>query len=208
MTGDLRNDVVGPAAEDARDRDGHRLIWLGVSGAIICFLVLGALFVWRTAELQSQADVLSSSVTQQHDAAQALSDQVRELGGVPTVQPPAVTGVAGPQGATGPQGPPGPTGPSGPTGPTGVTGAAGSSGAAGAAGNPGAAGTNGTAGSQGPAGAPGADGRPPAGWTWTAPDGTAYNCTRDASSPDTAPTYSCSAAPTTTSPAGLLRIGR
>lgn len=67
--------------------------------------------------------------------------------------------------------PPGPAGPPGPTGPAGPTGAT------------------------GPPGPTGAPGHPPAGWTWTDTAGRQQQCTRDAGSPDTAPTYTCSAKP-------------
>jgi hypothetical protein len=60
----------------------------------------------------------------------------------------------------------------------------------------------------GPAGPPGADGKPPAGWTWTDVVGRTYECRRDPSSPDSAPTYTCAAqSPTTTStPSSLVRV--
>jgi hypothetical protein len=49
-------------------------------------------------------------------------------------------------------------------------------------------------GQTGPAGAPGKDGAPgspPAGWTWTDPSGTTYNCVPDGQTP--APHYTCAA---------------
>jgi hypothetical protein len=81
-------------------------------------------------------------------------------------------GLNGTDGATGPQGPAGPAGPSGAPGPSGAAGPAGQAGANGAA---------------GPSGSPGA---PPASWTFTFLRLT-FTCTRDAGSPDSAPTYSC-----------------
>jgi hypothetical protein len=61
-------------------------------------------------------------------------------------------------------------------------------------------GTNGTDGADG---ADGRDGAPPRGWVTTRADGSEETCTRDAGSPDDAPTYSCE----TTSPPTLLPIG-
>lgn len=57
------------------------------------------------------------------------------------------------------------------------------------------------AGPPGPAGPVGPQGPPPTSWKWTDELGRTYNCTRDPSSPDSAPTYTCttaSATPTTT----------
>lgn len=94
------------------------------------------------------------------------------------------------------------------TGRTGATGRPGTAGTPGAVGTPGMDGKDGADGAPGPAGpagpagadgkdgtdgTDGKDGAPPASWTWTAPDGTAYTCTRDSGSPDDAPTYTCSA---------------
>lgn len=61
-------------------------------------------------------------------------------------------------------------------------------------------------GPQGPQGQPGADGKPPAGWTWTDVLGRRYTCARDPNSPDSAPTYTCTAAsPVSTSASGPAR---
>lgn len=95
--------------------------------------------------------------------------------------PPGIPGVAGSPGAPGS---PGSTGSPGPQGPQGV----------GATGPPGPAGPTGETGPTGQAGANGqngADGKPPAGWRWTDPAGIRYSCDRDASSPDSAPRYTC-----------------
>jgi hypothetical protein len=107
----------------------------------------------------------------------------------------ACTGPPGPIGAAGPTGQ-SVTGSPGPDGAAGADGRDGADGAAGAQGDPGPAGAAGPAGATGPAGAAGA---PPAGWTWTSPTGMAYSCTRDAGSPDSAPSYSCG--PVAASPA-------
>jgi hypothetical protein len=90
----------------------------------------------------------------------------------------------------------GPPGPIGATGATGTPGASGKDGAAGSQGEPGPAGPTGPAGADGAAGATGpagATGQPPASWTWANPLGVTYRCDRDAGSPDSAPTYTCSA---------------
>jgi hypothetical protein len=106
-----------------------------------------------------------------------LSDQVRDLGGVPRVTPSAgergepgqqgergPQGPAGPAGADGPPGPPGPVGhagPPGPAGPGGADGADGRDGAPGERGEPGPAGERGERGEPGPSGDPGPPGVPP-----------------------------------------------
>jgi hypothetical protein len=85
----------------------------------------------------------------------------------------------------------------GPAGPSGTPGADGQDGQDGAPGEPGPAGP------QGPPGDAGTDGAPPRGWVTTRADGSEETCTRDAGSPDDAPTYRCE----TTSPPTLLPIG-
>lgn len=213
MTDDPHGTFVAPAADRARDTGGHRAIWIAAAVMVLGILGLGAVLLNRESALQSQVD-------QQHSAATQLYDQVQSLGGTPTVQPPAVAGPAGPAGATGatgPQGPAGPSGPSGPTGPPGPSGpngaagppgVAGTSGTNGQDGPPGATGVPGPAGPQGAQGPAGADGQPPAGWTWTDPLGRTQHCTRDAGSPDSAPTYSCTATPTSSTSGVTLLHGR
>lgn len=127
-----------------------------------------------------------------------------------------IPGPAGPRGDPGAQGGLGPTGPAGPTGPQGPAGPTGPQGPAGPAGEPGPGGVDGTDGQNGSDGTPGQDGQPgapgdtgppgPAGppgtppdsYTMRFPDNTTQTCTRDAGSPATAPTYTC------TAPVGLL----
>ncbi|GAA0638334.1 hypothetical protein GCM10010174_70240 [Kutzneria viridogrisea] len=212
MTDDVRARIVEPAAERARDQGGHRAIWLAAAVAVLGVLALGTLFLLRSTELQSQVDALTASAQDNHTAAQQLANQVRALGGTPSTVPAGPAGPAGPQGATGatgpagPTGPTGPTGPSGPPGPTGAQGATGADGAAGTAGQDGAPGQPGQPGADGAPGTNGRDGQPPAGWVWTDSTGREQRCTRDTSSPDTAPTYTCTATtPTTTSGVTLLR---
>lgn len=92
-----------------------------------------------------------------------LSQQVRELGGVPRA---GATGAQGPTGAAGPQGSPGPSGPpghAGPRGPRGQTGPSGSpaptvAGPTGPQGPKGDQGEPGATGEQGPQGEPGSPG--------------------------------------------------
>lgn len=67
------------------------------------------------------------------------------------------------------------------------------------------------AGPPGPAGPQGPAGSPPASWTWTDTLGRTYECKRDANSPDTGPTYTCTTAPpasTTTAAARTRPPGR
>jgi hypothetical protein len=92
-----------------------------------------------------------------------------------------------------PAGPAGPAGPSGAAGKSGVDGAPGAAGS-GSPGAPGASGTNGTNGTNGS----------PATSLTIVQNGVTYTCPRDAGSPNTSPTYTCStqkAAPVTTSAA-------
>lgn len=90
-------------------------------------------------------------------------------------------------GATGSRGPSGSPGPAGSPGATGAAGAAGQNGAAGPSGPPGKDGKDGANGKDG------RDGQPPASYTIPVA-GVMYRCDRDAGSPDSAPTYTCSLA--------------
>lgn len=63
-------------------------------------------------------------------------------------------------------------------------------------GPPGPTGEQGQQGEPGVAGPAGAPGSPPAGWTWTDPSGTTYDCARDSQQP--APHYTCTARATPT----------
>ncbi|ANZ35522.1 hypothetical protein BBK82_04940 [Lentzea guizhouensis] len=83
--------------------------------------------------------------------------------------------------------------------PTQCRGAPGQDGQPGADGKDGTNGTNGVDGKDGKDGVdgqPGRDGVPPTGWSWVDGDGRTQSCARDAGSPDTAPTYTCTAAST------------
>lgn len=109
-------------------------------------------------------------------------------------------GVPGPRGKQGPTGPPGPPGPPGEGGTQGEPGTDGEDGERGPQGPTGPTGPQGPQGERGPAGPPGPQGEqgprgePPARWSWTDPDdGTTYTCTRNGSSADRAPTYTCRA---------------
>ncbi len=206
------------------DRRTLAVIAVATVGAVVLGMVVYALQLQ-----QRQIEALSSALSAQRAQAQ-------RAGQTPVAPPPGAilanpTPIRGEPGATGPTGPAGRglssivcvsgvwhvgytdgsmdtdagacTGPPGPIGVTGSPGPAGPSGATGRDGVPGAAGP---AGPQGPAGSPGADGPPPAGWTWTSPAGNHYACTRDAGSPDSAPSYTCSPVSSSPSPnAGLLR---
>lgn len=102
MTGDpIDRTLVQPAAEQARDDQSHRLLY--IAGALVIVGVAG-LAVWAWLSIQS----LHTDVTEARGAAdtatssaQQLYDQVKRLGGTPVVPAPAA-GPAGPQG-------PGPT---------------------------------------------------------------------------------------------------
>lgn len=160
---------VESAAADARDQRGHRVVGVLVGMALICFLVLGAVFVWRNATLQAELDDQGAAVAAQHQAAQALSDQVLKLGATPTTVAPPVTGAQGAQGAQGIQGQQGTPGKDGKDGTNGTNGqnppclstpaqCQGAAGANGQNGTNGQPGTNGTDGAPGPQGIPGQKG--------------------------------------------------
>lgn len=168
---------------------------LALVGVGVLWLIVGG------TRSQQQAETASRRAQTATTAVERLCDQVRALGGQCAVTPAEVRQARpGDIGPIGPQGPPGPPGPMGLTGPAppclytparcqGAPGDAGTPGVAGPAGVEGQPGTTGPAGAQGTPGAPGA---PPAGWTWTDPLGATYSCTRDAASPEDAPTYTCS----------------
>lgn len=286
MTDDIRGNVVDPAAAQARDRRGRRLMALVGILTVASFLVLASLLWSRGNELQQQVDTLAGQAQQAQAGWQTVASQVRQLGGTPKAVPPAgpigpqgpagangrgitgtaisgghlyltysdgvtedkgqVVGAAGAKGADG-RGITGANATSGHlvlsysdgtdsdagavVGPQGAVGATGPAGADGrgiksvstaggqltvtytdgttADAGPLPAGPPGPTGPTGPQGVQGPPGSPPAGWTWTDELGRTYHCQRDPSSPDTAPTYTCStAAPTSTAAARTRTTSR
>lgn len=204
--------VAHGAAVDARHTNAHRL-FVGFCAALLLGLIWAGWGVWSLSE---RGDALASQQQSAATIAQQLATQVRQLGATPVVQPPAA--VSGPAGAQGPAGqngangvgipgPPGSPGLPGPTGGPGPTGVPGGAGAPGAAGSPGQDGQAGAPGPAGPQGQPGAAGSPPAGWSWQDTSGTTFQCSRNAGSSDSSPTYTCtSQPPATTSTPPLLPI--
>lgn len=166
-------------------------------------------------QAKSLADQVADACARGGPVATELGDACRHAQQVQ--QLPGPPGTSGPRGDPGPPGPPGPSGPQGPAGsaglpgsdgPPGPSGADGVSGAPGVPGPAGSDGAEGKPGAAGPAGPPGVDGRPGppvAGWTFTDATGTRQACSRDAGSPDAAPSYTCTAEPP---PAALLPNGR
>lgn len=107
------------------------------------------------------------------ETARQLGPACADASAVVSAPPPqGLRGPRGPAGVSGIsiQGPPGRVGKRGPSGPPGPSGVDGADGAVGTAGTPGQA---------------------PAAWTFTAPDGTAYTCTRAESFDPDAPHYEC-----------------
>ncbi|NUR80730.1 MAG: hypothetical protein HOQ21_09840 [Dermatophilaceae bacterium] len=90
--------VVENAAHDARDNRRHKGLWIGFA-AVLTGLVLAGFALWSLA---GRVDELSGDASDNARAAQQLAEQVRQLGGVPIVQPP--TPERGPQGDQGPAG--------------------------------------------------------------------------------------------------------
>lgn len=153
-----------------------------------------------TTKLGAALDTTRTQL-QQHGVTPKAPPATTIVQGVPGATGAAGQSIVGPQGPAGKDGvspdpqaiaalvatmvhpSPGPTGPPGPVGARGAPGAdstvpgpAGATGAAGPAGSPGPAGPQGGGGPSGPAGA---TGPAPSGWTWTASDGTVYNCVPD-----------------------------
>lgn len=163
-------EVISRPAEQARDDRGWRLLWafvvvllVGVVALAVAFFASRSTASSRDAEQDRTITALAGQADSNAEDAQALADQVEQLGAVPVVDPPR-PGERGPQGERGPAGqngepgPPGPTGPQGETGPPGSDGAegtAGDTGTQGPAGEPGPQGPPGPAGEQGPPGPPG-----------------------------------------------------
>lgn len=176
MTGDIDRTVVQPAADDARDTGGHRLIAFGLVMMFVGILGLVVFGVVLAARLSSaRTDLTSANGTAQsaYSAVQQLSKQVHDLGGIPVATAPA----PGAPGQAGANGAPGLTGATGPKGDTGATGPApstdflfslikplipapvpGTNGADGAPGATGPKGDPGTPGATGPKGDPGVNG--------------------------------------------------
>jgi hypothetical protein len=202
--------VVERAVHDARRP--HRVLWTGLVVILAALIATGA----AVLTLYGSVSDLTEEANDNARAAQTLARQVEGLGGTPAVQPP----VPGERGVPGEPGPPGRDGRDGVT-PTcvsepsqcrGEPGEPGPPGRDGVDGRAGQDGTNGSDGQPGQPGRDGVDGRPPASWTWVDGDGRTQSCTRDEGSPDSAPTYTCTAPSTgppgtTTSSPPLQRIG-
>jgi len=201
VTGDrIDETIVQPAAADAVDRRGRRLVV--VLGVLTALLIAGGLATYLIDRAQRIDDVA------------ALAQQVRELGGTPVVQAPSIPGPEGRPGRDGRDGVDGRDGKDGVT-PACVTEPSqcrGESGAPGTPGQNGQPGKDGADGKDGRDGTNGVDGQPPASWTWTDNAGRTQTCTRNPDSPDSAPTYTCTAPSTgppgtTTTNPPLLRTG-
>lgn len=189
------------AADDGADavqgagEAGPRIYLPALLFAVLVALGFGAMYLLYSG--------MNERLAESDRKGQVLSQQVRDMGGVPrvTVAPgpagspgaagqsgaPGSAGASGSPGRSGTAGSPGPIGPSGGQGPAGVpgqsvTGPPGSAGPAGPSGAPGKDGADGKDGKDG------ADGKPPSSWTWTDQLGATYTCTQ--TSPG-ATTYTC-----------------
>lgn len=191
-----RHENDGLDEDDATDKASTRRAWWLPLTAALAFAALMAAGMAAIGDVRSH---LRQSEQNQH----VLSDQVKNLGGVPLVTPSVgprgERGETGPPGQTivGPRGSPGPSGPPGRPGKDGRDGSVGPSGPPGVAGSPGPKGEPGetVTGPPGPRGEPGEDGKdstvpgprgepgptgpPPSGWTYTDHLGIAYTCTPD-----------------------------
>ncbi len=131
-------------------KHGRRVSWRDIAVfLLVIVVVVGAMWTAGTvAELRAERTRLERQVS-------TLADQVRGMGGTPSVTP--SPGASGPPGETGPQGVPGEPGEPGPSG---APGRPGPSGPAGEPGEPGQDGAPGEPGEPGPAGPPGPQGPP------------------------------------------------
>ena len=210
MTNETRVDqALERGADGAKDVTGHRLMWALLALVLLGLGLLAVAFFASRAESEGTESALRGDVA-------ALASQVRGLGGTPVVVPSAVVGAPGASGRDGIDGRDGKDGVPGRDGtsppclaePPQCQGKDGTNGsdATGVPGQSGKDGADGKDGQDGATGADGTDGRPPAGWRWVDSAGREQSCTRDPASPDTAPTYTCTAEPptptTTTTPTG------
>jgi Collagen triple helix repeat (20 copies) len=198
------------------------LFLLGCAYVVVQLLSLRATV--DSQQAGQTADVVA--IKQLSAALKTTQDQLTQHGITPKAPPPAtivqgIPGAAG-QSIVGPAGPAGQNGtspdpqaiaalvlamihpvpgPAGAAGPVGATGAAGKDstvpGPQGPAGAAGAPGSNGQDGSPGATGAQGPAGPAPSGWTFTASDGTVYDCAPDAAG---STHYSCTARPASPPP--------
>lgn len=210
MTSDQVDRTMQLAADDAaRPRTRRIITVLAVVSVVLAAAAIG-LVLWLGGKSRDLEAALRSDGTGLRADVTALRDQVRGLGGTPVVPERGTPGPDGLPGADGRDGRDGTNGQNGTDGSTppclseppqcrGANGADGSDGQAGKAGQDGVAGkdgadgTNGTNGVDGRNGVDGQQGPPPAGWTWTDSDGRQQSCARNTGSPDSAPTYTCTA---------------
>jgi hypothetical protein len=199
--------VVQPAADDAAVPGTRRtVIMLAAVAALLAAGAVALVLMYRSDSLDLEAALRGDIST--------LSEQVRGLGGTPVVTAPGEPGAAGPPGVDGRDGANGLDGKNGADGTTppclgeprqcrgddgrnGLDGtdATGEPGLPGEQGQPGrdATGVPGPPGPTGEKGDTGQAGVPPAGWTWVDSEGRQQSCARDTGSPDSAPTYTCTA---------------
>jgi hypothetical protein len=184
----VQHEVLDPAAAGALEPGNRRRIvtWLVLTVALVA--AAAVLFLVLDARGRDRERALNESVT-------ALAQQVRQLGGTPVVQPPGIPGPEGQSGRDGTNGRDGRDGVTPPcvSEPPQCRGADGEPGEPGEAGPSGQGGQNGQDGTPGKDGTDGVDGQPPASWSWVDGDGRTQSCTRNAGTPDTAPTYTCTA---------------
>lgn len=203
--------LVEPAAANAVDQPQRNRVLVYCGFTVALFAAAVVLFLLDRDRQVERGDHMEASVS-------ALAQQVRDLGGTPVVAPPGLPGADGVPGVDGRDGRDGSDGRNGVDGKNGTTppclseppqcrganGSDGNDGNDGTAGQTGKDGADGAPGQDGAPGEDGADGKPPSGWTWTDSAGRTQTCTRDPGSPDSAPTYTCTA-PSDGPP--LLRIG-
>jgi hypothetical protein len=98
VTDDLNRTIVQTAADDARDKRAHRLLYLAFALAVVGIGALGWLYVSQSQHALEQDQRITRLVDLGNDAAkqsQQLADQVKTLGATPVVQP-AQPAPAGP----------------------------------------------------------------------------------------------------------------
>lgn len=80
-------EATGTAAAEAKDRPGHRLIWVSFVVLMLGALALATMYFLDRDESRTELSAQHEQLVAQHDQLRALADQVRQLGAVPVVEP-------------------------------------------------------------------------------------------------------------------------
>lgn len=192
---DLKDTIVTHAADNARDTNGLRKLWVAIAAIVVGVVIAIASVVGYVIYKDNQVTQLANSLKNNYVTSKQLYTQLEDAGEVPKVEVPPVpdmpevingvdgiNGLNGIDGTDGADGQPGVNGRNGRDstipGPAGTNGVNGRNGVDGQSppclsepaqcrGKDGANGTNGKDGTNGTNGTDGEDGEPPKSWTWT-----------------------------------------